>query len=312
MLHLRMITPPDRTDEIVELLERTIGVTHVAVLAKAARHPRGDIVLCDVAREATDGLLARLRATGLPDVGSISVDDVGLMLSRRAEEAEEEAPGDGADAVVWESLVDETHEESTLSITFLAFLTVATMLAACGVIMDSAILIVGAMAVGPEFGPLAGLCTAIVRRAPRLAWRSVLALLVGFPVAMVLTGGFSLLMDWVGLFHEAKFLADRPQTSFIWQPDAFSFVVAFLAGIAGILSLTSAKSGALIGVAISVTTVPAAANAAVALSYGDWSETRGSAVQLALNLLGIIAAGTLTLVAQRLFWARQRRRSAAG
>ncbi|MEU2514893.1 DUF389 domain-containing protein [Streptomyces syringium] len=312
MLHLRMITPPDRTDEIVELLERTIGVTHVAVLARAARHPQGDIVLCDVAREATDGLLARLRATGLPDVGSISVDDVGLMLSRRADEAEEAAPGDGADAVVWESLVEETHEESTLSITFLAFLTVATMLAACGVIMDSAILIVGAMAVGPEFGPLAGLCTAIVRRAPRLAWRSMLALLVGFPVAMALTGGFSLLMDWVGLFHEAKFLADRPQTSFIWQPDAFSFVVAFLAGIAGILSLTSAKSGALIGVAISVTTVPAAANAAVALSYGDWSETRGSAVQLALNLLGIIMAGTLTLVAQKIFWARQRRRSVAG
>ncbi|MGK5547862.1 DUF389 domain-containing protein [Streptomyces sp. URMC 127] len=312
MLHLRMICPPARTDDVVALVEKTVGATHLAVVPGAGRDPHGDIVLCDVAREAADELLDALRASGLPEVGSVAVEDVDLLLSRRAQHAELAAPGSGADAIVWESLVEETHEESTLTVTFLAFLTVATMLAACGVIMDSAILIVGAMAVGPEFGPLAGLCTAIVRRAPRLAWRSVAALLVGFPVAMALTGGFSVLMDWLGLFHEAKFLAPRPQTSFIWQPDAFSFVVAFLAGIAGILSLTSAKSGALIGVAISVTTVPAAANAAVALSYGDWSETRGSAVQLALNLAGIVVAGTLTLLAQKLFWARQRRRSAEG
>ncbi|MFF7730481.1 DUF389 domain-containing protein [Streptomyces sp. NPDC008001] len=310
MLHLRMISPPARTDDVVALVERTVGATHLAVIPGAARNPHGDIVLCDVAREAADELLGALRASGLPEVGAVSVEDVGLVLSRRAEHAELAAPGDGADAIVWESLVEETHEESTLNVTFLAFLTVATMLAACGVIMDSAILIVGAMAVGPEFGPLAGLCTGIVRRAPRLVWRSMAALLVGFPVAMALTGGFSLLMDALGLFHEAKFLAPRPQTSFIWQPDAFSFVVAFLAGIAGILSLTSAKSGALIGVAISVTTVPAAANAAVALSYGDWSETRGSAVQLALNLLGIVVAGTLTLLAQRWFWSRRRGRPA--
>ncbi|MEU7105942.1 DUF389 domain-containing protein [Streptomyces stramineus] len=307
MLHLRMITPADRTDEIVALVEQSVGTTHLAVLTGAARDPRGDVVLCDVAREAADELLERLRATGLPEWGAISAENVGLTLSRSADRAERDAPGEGADAIVWESLVEETHEESTLTVTFLAFLTVATMLAACGVMIDSAILIVGAMAVGPEFGPLAGLCTAMVRRAPRLAWRSLIALLVGFPAAMLLTGGFSVLMDALGLFDEARFLGDRPQTAFIWQPDAFSFVVAFLAGIAGILSLTSAKSGALIGVAISVTTVPAAANAAVALSYGNWSETRGSAVQLALNLLGIIAAGTLTLLAQKWSWARQRR-----
>ncbi|MGK5641065.1 DUF389 domain-containing protein [Streptomyces sp. URMC 126] len=307
MLHVRMLTPADRTEEVVALVEGITGTTHLAVLTGAARDPRGDVVLCDVAREAADELLEALRAAGVPDWGAVSVDDTGLTLSRRADAAEEAAPGEGADAIVWESLVEETHEESTLTFTFLAFLTLATMLAACGVIIDSAILIVGAMAVGPEFGPLAGLCTAIVRRAPRLARQSLAALLVGFPVAMAVTGGFSLLMDWLGLFHEARFLADRPQTAFIWQPDAFSFIVAFLAGAAGILSLTSAKSGALIGVAISVTTVPAAANAAVALSYGNWTETRGSAVQLGLNLLGIVAAGTLTLLAQNWFWTKQRR-----
>jgi uncharacterized hydrophobic protein (TIGR00271 family) len=306
MLHLRLITPSELTEDVVRSIEKTVGTTHLVVLPGAARDPAGDVVMCDVAREAGDELIGSLRKLGLDDTGSIAVEDIDLSLSRRAEKAEADAPGEGADAVLWEQLSDATHEESTLSVTYVAFLTLATMIAACGVVLDNAILIVGAMAVGPEFGPLAGLCTALVRRAPRLAARSLIALLVGFAAAMVLTVGFSLLMDAVNLFSKHQLEADRPNTAFVYAPDAFSFVVAVLAGIAGTLSLTSAKSGALVGVAISVTTVPAAANAAVALSYGDTGQAAGSAYQLLLNLAGIVVAGTLTLLTQKWLWARAR------
>jgi uncharacterized hydrophobic protein (TIGR00271 family) len=311
MLHLRLITPADRTDDVVRLIETTVGTAHLIVMTGAARNPAGDVVMCDVAREAGDELIGALRQLGLDRTGSIAVDDIGLSLSDRADRAEEDAPGEGADAVLWEHLADATHEESTLSVTYVAFLTVATMLAACGVMLDNAILIVGAMAVGPEFGPLAGISTALVRRAPRLVWRSLWALLAGFAAAMVLTVGFSWLLDAFGLFEKSMVQAARPNTAFIWKPDWMSFVVAFLAGIAGTLSLTSAKSGALIGVAISVTTVPAAANAAVAFSYRDYSQTWGSSWQLLANLGGIVAAGTLTLLAQKAFWAWQRERTTA-
>lgn len=312
MLHLRLIVPADRTPAVLQLLEDTVGATHLVVLTGAARDPQGDVVLCDVAREAGDGLLADLRALGIDESGSITVEDVALSLSRHADRAERDAPGEGADAVLWESLVEATHEESTLSVTYLAFLTLATMIAACGVVLDNAILIVGAMAVGPEFGPVAGVCTAMVRRAPRLAWRSVLALVVGFTVAMVVTVGFTHLMDAVGLFSVTDLAAARPNTHFIYRPDWFSFVVAVLAGCAGVLSLTSAKSGALVGVAISVTTVPAAANAAVAFSYGAYGQAWHSMEQLLLNLVGIVLAGVLTLLVQKALWAHTHRRERAG
>jgi uncharacterized hydrophobic protein (TIGR00271 family) len=97
-------------------------------------------------------------------------------------------------------------------------------------------------------------------------------------------------------------VAPRPLTDFIWRPDALSWVVASLAGIAGILSLTSNKSGSLVGVLISVTTVPAAANAAVALAYGVVHEAVGSAAQLSINFATIVIAGVLTLLVQRLWW----------
>ncbi|GHD96568.1 DUF389 domain-containing protein [Streptomyces naganishii] len=312
MLHLRLITPADRTDDVVRLVEKTVGTTHLVVLRGAARIPAGDVVMCDVAREAGDELLSALQELGIDRSGSIAVENIDLSLSERAAEAEEEAPGEGADAVLWEHLTDATHEESALSVTYLAFITLATMIAACGVLLDNAVLIVGAMAVGPEFGPLAGVSTALVQRAPRLALRSLVALLVGFALAMAATVGFSLFMDAVGLFSKDKLEGARPNTSFVYAPDAFAFVVALLAGAAGTLSLTSAKSGALVGVAISVTTVPAAANAAVALAYGDTRQTWGSTEQLLLNLFGIVLAGTLTLLAQKWFWGRQRERVRQG
>ncbi|MFF3243527.1 DUF389 domain-containing protein [Streptomyces sp. NPDC002870] len=311
MLHLRLITPADRTAEVVQLIEKTVGTTHLAVVPGAARNPPGDLVMCDVAREAGDELIGGLRELGIDESGSIAVENIDLSLSRRADTAEEEAPGEGVDAVLWEHLTDATHEESTLSVTYIAFLALATMIAACGVVLDNAILIVGAMAVGPEFGPLAGFCTALVQRAPRLAWRSFLALIVGFAAAMLVTVVFSYFMDWVNLFEQEMLAAERPNTNFIYRPDWFSFVVAVLAGSAGMLSLTSAKSGALVGVAISVTTVPAAANAAVAFSYQEYKQAWGSTERLLLNLLGIVLAGTLTLLLQKYFWARQRARTAA-
>ncbi|MCX4916454.1 DUF389 domain-containing protein [Streptomyces sp. NBC_00687] len=311
MLHLRLITPADRTDDVVRLIEATVGTAHVVVLPGAARNPAGDAVLCDVAREAGDELIGGLRDLGIDRTGSIAVEDIDLSLSKRADKAEADAPGEGADAVLWEHLEEATHEESTLSVTYVAFITIATMIAACGVVLDNAVLIVGAMAVGPEFGPLAGLCTATVQRGPRLALRSLTALLAGFAIAMAVTVLFSLFMDGVGLFTEAQLEGPRPNTGFVYAPDWFSFVVAVLAGAAGMLSLTSAKSGALVGVAISVTTVPAAANAAVALSYGDMGQTWGSTKQLLFNLLGIVLAGILTLMAQKWFWALQRGRKVA-
>lgn len=305
MLHLRLITPAEKTDDVVRLIEKTVGATHLVVMPGAARSPAGDVVTCDVAREAGDELIGELRKLELDKTGSIAVENIDLSLSERADKAEDDAPGEGVDAVIWEHLTDATHEESTLSVTYLAFITLATMIAACGVVLDNAILIVGAMAVGPEFGPLAAFSTAIVQRHPRLALRSLNAILVGFAVAMLVTVGFSYFMDSVSLFSDEQLDALRPNTNFIYRPDWFSFVVAVLAGCAGTLSLTSAKSGALVGVAISVTTVPAAANAAVAFSYNEYQQAWGSTEQLLLNLLGIVLAGTLTLLFQKWFWRKR-------
>lgn len=298
-MHLRLISPPDRTDAVCSLLADTIGVTNVIVLAGAAREPAGDVVMCDVAREATDHLVDELIALGIEQDGSIAIEQIDTALSRVARQARLDAPGEGVDAVVWQQVEERTSEESTLSATFLVFLSIATLIAGIGVLLDQPILIVGAMVVGPEFGPIAGLCVALVLRERALAMRSLRALVIGFPAAIGVTVLATLLARVAGLVEPAMLDSEHPLTSFISRPDAFSFVVAFLAGIAGILSLTAAKSGALIGVLISVTTVPAAGSTAVALALGEPRMALGSALQLAVNLCGMVIAGTLTLLFER-------------
>jgi uncharacterized membrane protein len=77
-----------------------------------------------------------------------------------------------------------------------------------------------------------------------------------------------------------------------------------LAGIAGVLSLTASKSGALVGVFISVTTVPAAGDMALSLALGGSDQFWESATQLGVNLLGILVAALVTLTLQRAVWRR--------
>ena len=131
-----------------------------------------------------------------------------------------------------------------------------------------------------------------------LARRASIALLVGFPVAMAVTAAFVLsgeALGWITL-RSTRELTD---VDFIFQVGPLSVVVALLAGAAGMLSLVSAKSAALVGVFISVTTVPAAGFAVVAASVGDWDIAAESAAQLAVNLVGITLAGVLVLAVRR-------------
>jgi uncharacterized hydrophobic protein (TIGR00271 family) len=152
--------------------------------------------------------------------------------------------------------------------------------------------------------PLAALAVAIVQVRPAGARRALVTLVLGFVVAIGVTAALTLVGRALGWFGTELLGADRPQTGFITSPDKWSLVVAVLAGVAGVLSLTSAKSGALVGVFISVTTVPAAADMAISLALGGGREFLHAATQLGINLAGILVAATVTLAVQRTVWRR--------
>jgi uncharacterized hydrophobic protein (TIGR00271 family) len=295
VLHLRVIAPEEMREDVLDVLRREVGVANILLYPGAALDPVGDEITADIARECANGVIKKLKELDVQHRGAITLEVLDTVLSTRAHQAEDEAEGDPADALVWDELIGRTREESTLSVTFLLFLTLACLLAAVGVVTDSTVTVVGAMVVGPEFGPLAALSVALVRRRMDLARRALLALLIGFPLAMVITALGTVGAQAVG-WLSLDSVRQVSEVDFIFQVGPLSLVVALLAGSAGMLSLVSAKSAALVGVFISVTTVPAAGFSVVAAILGDWDVAAKSALQLAVNLVGIVIAGVLVLV----------------
>jgi uncharacterized hydrophobic protein (TIGR00271 family) len=295
VLHLRLIVPADLVGPVMSLLEEAPGVINLWHLPEAASKPVGDLISCDVAKEDASAVLDGLRLLGLPERGSIAAEYLDAAISESARDAELAAAGSPADAVVWEEVEGRVSESATLSISFLILITVATMIAAIGVITDSIVLVIGAMVVGPEYGPLAGICVAVVEGRLSLAARSLKAIIVGFPLGIVSSALLTWLLLVAGIAPEALVPEEHELTLFIADPNWYTVIVSVLAGIVGMLALVGAKSGVLTGVLISVTTIPAAANVGVAAVYGDWNAVAGAAAQLVINLLAIIISGIAVL-----------------
>jgi uncharacterized hydrophobic protein (TIGR00271 family) len=283
-------------------------VSALAVLEGASLMPAGDLVLADVARETANDVIDRLLVTGVHRQGAIQVEPVRTWISRLGFDAEQAAPGAGADAVVWADVVQRAYEESELTFAYLTFITLATLIASVAIVLDSQILIIGAMVLGPEFGAVAALGIALVRRRFTLLRHAVRTLALGFAAAISITTAAVLLGRWLAWVVEEDVSGPRPGTDFVYQPDRWSLVVALIAGTAGVLAMTSTRSGGLVGVFISVATIPAAGNVALGLAFGLGDEVWGSALQLVVNITGMALAGWLTLVVQNAVWRRMSER----
>lgn len=294
-----MSVPAELTESVMAALEGRPGVITLTEMREASVTPPGDVVMADVLRETADEILQEMRDLGVNDRGTISVVHPDLVLSHTEAQVQELLPGSPSDAIVWEEVRRRTSEDASMSITYLAFMVCAMLIAGIGIMSDSPILIVAAMIVGPDFGPTAATAVGLATGRRAVAVRAFSTLLIGFVVGILCTMLFTWALIAVGIFSRDMVLAPRPQTEFIYEPGWLSLIVALIAGMVGMLSLTTAKSGALIGVFVSVTTIPAAANAAVALVFGLWNEAAGSVAQLLINIIGIQVAAGLTLLLQR-------------
>ncbi|MDT2006926.1 DUF389 domain-containing protein [Rhodococcus opacus] len=310
MLHLRILTPTELTEEVIRVLDEDPGVSGLAVMRGSSVRPPGDVVLADVARETANDVIDRLRGMGLHRKGSIHIEPVTTWLSRSGFHAEQRTPGSSADAIVWADVAQRSYEESELNWTYLSFMTLATLIAGIAIVLDSQILVIGAMVLGPEFGAVASLGVALVRRRFSLLAFATRTLVLGFTVAIAITTVMALLGRALGWVTLDDVIGPRPGTDFIYTPDKWSFIVAVIAAAAGVLSLTSAKVGGLSGVFISVTTVPAAGNVALGVAFGVGQEIWGSTLQLLVNLSGMALAGWATLAFRQAVWSRMSARRA--
>ncbi|MSX02821.1 MAG: DUF389 domain-containing protein [Actinobacteria bacterium] len=312
MIHLRVIAPFSHSKAAIDLLIESDSVANVTLIRGAAVDPEGDMITCDVASEDASYIVGDLRRMGIAELGAIDINELDASVSAGAVSAEEKAIGHPADAVIWENVSARIDNEGLLSGGMMALFAFAGVIAAIAILIDSSPIVVGAMALCPDFGPIAAFAVGAVRKDRRRARGGLLALLAGFMGAIAASFVAVTLLKAGGIAPENFTRDTNTLAQTIAAPDGFSVVVAFCAGAAGMLSVTLGKAGALVGVAVSITTIPAAADIGLSLSYGEWGAMEGAALQLAVNIASLLVAASLMLAFQRRNFKRRdaRRREA--
>lgn len=293
MLTVRVLCPSELTAQCDQLLRATPSLSALVRIPHASVDPAGDIFEAQVERDAVNDLVTALMDMNIQKDGSIEIIEPDTWISARALHAEQESPD--ADNVIWPQVIERAYAQSKVTGTFLAFMTMATLLAAIAVITDSPILVIGAMVLGPEFMAVIAMGLALVRGRRTLLHQAARTLLVGFSFSVAVTVGFVAIARATGLATMADVSSPRPGVSFIYSPNVWSLLVAVIAAAAGVLALTTSQSTGIIGVFISVTTIPASGNVAVGLVFAQWNQVTGSALQLIINLTGMALAGWVTL-----------------
>ncbi|MFI2781355.1 DUF389 domain-containing protein [Streptomyces sp. ALB3] len=304
MIHVRAVSPPDLTERAEELLGGNPYVLNLIVQRGVARNPDGDSVACDVLTGAANEVLRGLRDLRIDLRGSVVIEPVDMAFTGRASESASRRLGATANAPVWDQVEARIRSEGRYAPSFYLYLVIAGLIGSVGIVTNSQILIVGAMVVGPEYGAIVAVALGIDRGDRSMVRTGLSALCRGFLLTIAVTFLFSLLIRGFGLESKAFDRGLRPVSDLINTPNFFSFAVAALAAVVGIVSLTEARTSALLGVFISVTTIPAAAAVSVSTAFASWSEARGSLIQLLVNITVLIVVGAAALRCQRAIWRR--------
>lgn len=289
MLQLRIYGDTGVLGPVAEDLGSLSGVRHVG-LGDGRAGGQG-LVTADVRPEAADQALASLDRLGVP------AEDISLVRFETIGPAAVSEPL----VLVWADVLSQARLRARAPARYLILMAVAGVVAGLGVINLSSILVVGAMAISPDLLPVTAACTGLVLRRWRLVGRGVVALLLGLAVAWALAATVTLSLRAADLLPSGFTLHEIPAAQ--THVNATTIIVAFAAGLAGMLAVETRASSA-VGVAISVTTIPAAAYLGVAVGVGALEKSGSALAVLGANIVMMLLGGSLALGAQRLAAAR--------
>jgi uncharacterized hydrophobic protein (TIGR00271 family) len=277
-------------------LAAVAGVRHVIVGARTA----GNMVQLtgELDVDVADVVLELLRECDL------AADDVVLWRTASIEPLgwRRRRTASGRDSAVWAEVTGRAAQHARTAWLYVLFMAAAGVVAGVGVLQGSSILVVGAMALSPDLLPISAAAVGLVERRWALATRAALTLCIGLGITALTAAGVTVLLRIFGRIDRDLAIADTALGPSLTEIGPGTVLVALAAGMAGMLAYETAGSAA-VGVAISVTTIPAAAYLGCSLGL-DTSDGGGGALEvLATNVVCIVAGSTLTLMVQR-HWRR--------
>jgi len=287
VLQLRVFGATATIDDVAQRLEDIPGSRHVIRVGNGEAGRA--LVTADLFDDAVDGAVEQVRRMGVPteDVVLVRLDTIGPSAAQRP-----------LASVVWADLLSQAGANARPFPRYLTFMATAGIIAAFGVIYENVTLVVDAMAISPDALPITAAATALILHRWRLAVRAVVALVAGLGIACLVGGVMTFVLNQLGLLPSGFVVGQGGFLAGLSTVNISTPIVAFAAGVAGMLALETRASSA-VGVAISVTTIPASAYLGVAAGVGEVSKAAGALLVLAVNVAMLLIGGCLTLVTQR-------------
>ena len=287
MLQLRVFGSTQAMAAVADRLEEIPGSRHVMRTMDGGSGRC--TVTADLGDDAVDPALDGVSRLGVPreDVALLRLDSIGPSVKRRP-------LGD----VVWVDLLSQASANARPVARYLMFMAMAGIIAAFSVIYEETTLLVGAMAISPDTLPITAAATALVVRRWKLAGRALVALGAGLGVACLVGGTMTFVLNSFDLLPKGFDVGQGGFLSGLSTVNISTPLVALAAGIAGMLALETRASSS-VGVAISVTTIPASAYFGVAVGVGAVSKAAGALLVLGINVAMLLVGGCLTLLVQR-------------
>lgn len=291
MLLLRLVAGEETAARAVALLGSEAGVRHV-VRQRTSDGGR-DLVEAELGPRGADGVITRLEDLGVEPDELTLLHLPSVVVGRRAHGAL------GREALIWAEVVGGARVAARPTIRYLLYMAIAGVIAGYGVAEQSSILLVGAMAVSPDLVPLTAAAVGIVSRRLRLAVGAMATLVTGLATGALAAFLLTRFLRRIGSVNADAEITDNT-LGWLTTVDVATVGVALAAGVAAMLAAETRASQA-VGVAISVTTIPAAAFVGVATALGRSSAAGEALTVLAINVVALLLAATVTVAVQRHF-----------
>ena len=230
--------------------------------------------------------------------------EVDYAVRHDLEQRDADKDDDEQDILGWEIILERSHAEARLTWWYLVFMACAGLIAAIGLTANLPVLILGAMSLSPDLAPTNAMAIALTAGAWREFFRSLRTLALGLGVALGVAFLATELLKISGLRTEELVINENLLT-FVTVVSISTVIVAVTAGVAAMTAFVTSQATTAVGVAISVTTIPAAAYAGIAIASTTLAEGGAALLVLVVNVVCLIVAQILTLVILRTLRIRQ-------
>ncbi|WP_135305329.1 TIGR00341 family protein [Haloarcula amylovorans] len=291
---VQLTVPTGKLEAALDVLDGE-GIDYV-VTDETSNRDIAAVVSFPIPTEALEPVLAALREVGLDEDTYTVVVDASTVISRQFDELQEKyAEEESEDRIAREELTAKANELAPAFPIYAVMTVISAVVATAGLLLNSAAVIVGSMVIAPLIGPALSANVGTVVDDQEMFRRGVKLQALGLLLSIASAAVFAFFVRMANVIPPITDITTIDQIGERVAPDFLSLAVALGAGAAGILSLTSGVSTALVGVMIAVALIPPAAAVGIGIAWGAPLVSLGSGVLLLVNVLSINLAALLGL-----------------